>query len=330
MEYQPFTHLLLKQLGEPLSPEEQRTLDQWLAASPLHQKVADDYRRWWYAIPETDPDMPKPDVERALQTTLQKIKASDAKKQNVVVPFRYWGRVAAAVAVVLIALVGYLYLPNESYTTLSAGQADRASFSLPDGSVVWLRKGSTLRFQPSMTGKERLVTLQGEGFFEVTPNPDKPFRIAMHNGAEVKVLGTSFNVRTSDASTTVTVKTGAVAFTALPQQEPVRLQAGQRAVFDPERAKVKVDFTHTYNDMAWQRGGLVFEDTPLKEVISDLENYYDVQITLANPKIADCKYSYSLVSLPVEKVLENLCRSYQMQLNNPAANQYVLTGGTCL
>ena len=337
MEHQTYITLLVKQLSEQLTAEESSLLNNWLNESEEHRRMADDYRLTWKRIPVEENITIRPNLDHAFDRLMGKIKAAEAEAPVVqpVVLKTTWLRPltrAAAAALLLSASVwGYQkYLAEAPMLTASAENLEKKSVTLSDGTVVWLRKGSQLKYPEQFDGSERHVELVGEAYFEVAPNPQKSFNIQTEANENIKVIGTSFNVKPTSSGTLVTVQSGTVLFEPTKGAKGTALTAGKQGLHKKSSTAIVVSEAVSMNDLAWQRDGLEFVDVPLKQVVKDLEDYYKVQITLENAALANCPYTAPLVQLPVDKVLENLCTVYNIRLFNPNPGEFILRGGHCL
>ena len=111
---------------------------------------------------------------------------------------RIWRNVAAAAAVVLLAAgTNYVvvkdYLRTKIETNIVTSAHDKGEYVLPDGTHIWLNAGSVLRYYGDLTGRRRVVELDGEGFFKVRHDADRPFILQMED-MNIEVLGTEFDV----------------------------------------------------------------------------------------------------------------------------------------
>lgn len=196
----------------------------------------------------------------------------------------------AAVILLPFALGALYYLYQDRQTLaaqevcVSTGVGEHASVTLPDGTQVTLNSQSALRYLPKTFNKsERRVTFDGEAFFEVAKKHSCPFYIDV-DGAAVKVLGTKFNLlaRQSEPLTKLTLTEGSVRFTATKTGQVVTLEPNQQVVYDKVSGKMHVytlQNTNTVTD--WKRHELQFINVPLREIISNLEATYGVQIDLS-------------------------------------------------
>jgi ferric-dicitrate binding protein FerR (iron transport regulator) len=213
--------------------------------------------------------------------------------------------------------------------TLTAGNSKQIFF-LPDSSRVTLNQFSTLTYQPGLDGDERTVKLEGEGFFEVKRNEQKPFVVLTEN-SRTEVLGTSFTVKSDEAGITeVQVVTGRVAFSARGEKGPAQrviLTPGFKAVASAQDSVVKTKIEDP-NFRAWQTDRLEFDNTPLNEVITSLGQYFDVTIKVENKKLLGCRFTGSFEQPKLKQVLEVLAESMQVRYNYEG-NHYTLSGRGC-
>jgi len=333
MQENDYIVLLHKQLTGEISPAELKTLSEWLAQSVENQGFADDLRSAWEKSAGFEKTF-QPDLDAAFRQLKVRIQAAPASSSLRVLTFRrQLLRAAAAAAVLIFGLWGYqqfsggVATPESVVVSSSAGNSE---VLLPDGTRIWLRQGAQMEYPAAFAGRERTVRLQGEAYFEVASDSSKVFRVLMDDQkGGVEVLGTAFNVRQNAEETTVTVRSGKVRFYPDKDSKSVILAAGEKAVLNKTKRQLSTETVVTFNELSWQTGGLEFVRTPMRQVISDLETYYGVQITLTNTNLQYCKHTAPLTNQPLEKVLESLSLTYQMQVKQTGLKVYQLTGGTC-
>ena len=176
------------------------------------------------------------------------------------------------------------------YNTMTTPKGRQFQLTLPDGTNVWLNNTSSIRYPVVFTGAERHVEMTGEAYFEVTKNTRMPFRVTINNKAEIEVLGTSFNIKAYDneADIATTLLDGAVQVAALNGTgtgKQAVLHPGQQAQINKEETNAGVHITDQVNIakvMAWKNGLFNFDNTPLPEVMRQLERWYDIEIVYAN------------------------------------------------
>ena len=166
-----------------------------------------------------------------------------------------------------------------------AGQ--NAQLTLADGSRVWLNAGSTLNFPTRFVEEKRQVTLEGEGFFEVKANKEKPF-IVSTSTYDIKALGTSFNVHAYKRSEEfeTALLTGKVEISDRMTNHIISLTPNNRVVLmNNGLSVVPIESTDYF---LW-REGLLYFDEPLTEVLDKLELYFDVNINGNNKFVLENK-----------------------------------------
>ena len=234
------------------------------------------------------------------------------------------GKIAASL--LLIAGLTYLFtrLPSVEKTdeiqylskTTQAGQ--KSKLELSDGTIVYLNASSKLTYPVTFTST-REVSLQGEAYFEVAENPDKPF-IVRSGGINTRVLGTRFNVKHYQAEASVTVSEGKVLVETRKQGEVVTLTSNQQVNFLPRDSTLQVAQVDAESLIAWTRGRLVINNQSLAVVEPLLERWYGVEIQLQDESLSGCLFTTDMQQEPLEVLLKDL----QLTLNI----QYRITGDT--
>lgn len=171
-----------------------------------------------------------------------------------------------------------------SYQTVIVPRGGEYNLVLSDGTRVRLNADSELRFPSSFTGKERMVYLKGEGYFEVQRDSTAPFRVVA-NDAIVEVLGTKFNISAypgNDKSFT-TLVSGSVKVGAYLGDESVVLKPDEQAILSHGEVQVKKVNAEDY--VSWVNGRFYFEKMPLEEILVQLERWYDLQVFWASEEL---------------------------------------------
>ncbi|MFS4474604.1 FecR family protein [Chryseobacterium sp. T20] len=165
------------------------------------------------------------------------------------------------------------------YATLTTPRKGQYKTVLADGTQVWLNAESKLKYPTKFTGKERSVELQGEGYFEVTHKPDKPF-IVISGDQKLKVLGTKFNINSYDNEPAIitTLVSGSVVLTSKQDDKPVLLQPGQQGKLTAQSSVFTINNVDTEAFTAWTVSDFQFDGTSLKEVFRQLERWYDIDV----------------------------------------------------
>ena len=164
------------------------------------------------------------------------------------------------------------------YNTISTPRGGQFEITLQDGTKVWLNSGSSLYFPTAFKGKERRVVLTGEGYFEVAKNASMPFHVTI-NGADVSVLGTHFNIMgyTNENASKTTLLEGKV---NVEQDGRVhQLEPGKEAIINNNTHTVKIADANIAQAIAWKNGFFRFKNTGIKEVMRQVERWYNVEVT---------------------------------------------------
>ncbi|MBL1409016.1 FecR family protein [Sphingobacterium faecale] len=166
------------------------------------------------------------------------------------------------------------------HATLKTPRGGQYQLTLADGTSVWLNAASSLKYPTSFGNAERVVELDGEAYFEVTHQPDKPF-VVVSQGQRVKVLGTTFNISTykENRSTITTLIHGRVEVENTKSEQKQILKPGQQTLISSEAMKIiTIDDVADY--AAWKDGYYIRTGVKLEEVLPELERWYDVQFEL--------------------------------------------------
>jgi|SRR5579859_13798 len=164
-----------------------------------------------------------------------------------------------------------------AYNTLSTPRGGRYKVTLSDGTNVWLNAASSIRYPAVFSGKERVVEIRGEAYFEVKKNALMPFIVKV-NGAEVQVLGTDFNIMAyeDEQDSRTTLVNGSVIVREGSASE--KLKPGQQVRFNPaEGVKLEED-PDLDETLAWRNDLFSFNDADIHAVMRQISRWYDVDI----------------------------------------------------
>lgn len=211
-----------------------------------------------------------------------------------------WYLYAASLLLPLFALAFSAYWYRESKNNLetvaqmemlqvSTDYGQRKTVILPDSSKVWLNSGSMIVYPSAFVAKERKVFLSGEAFFQVTKHK-RPFVVST-NYLEMKVLGTTFDVRNylGDQSMTVTLKTGSLRVALLGGEnvhKPFILSPNQQLVYVPSTGEACVQTLRKEDGVSWMMNELQLKDITLTDVMLEIERMYNVRCHLLNSRYA--------------------------------------------
>ena len=328
-EHIEFEILTGKYLAGETTAEEQVTLENWVKASDANKRL---FLEWKHAWQMAGINAMNFNIEKAKQiiadnfateeSVMLKIPREPAtRKLNI-----SW-RIAAAV--VIFAALGFLLFTmfGNNEQQLVASKSVVAG-TLADGSKITLNQNSTLVYPKKFDDDQRKVKLNGDAFFEVAKNPEKPFIIEAGE-TQIKVLGTSFYVdaRPGQNQVEVTVKSGRVALIA-PDQSQVILTAGQKGIFIKNEKDLYKEENPDENYLAWKTGLIRFENTELGQVAKVLNRTYGVHITLQNRALENCRITANFENQTLADILLIVSETLDISVNR-TANSIILSGKGC-
>lgn len=298
--------LLAKYFSGQATAEEQLAVKNWTDAAEENKKEFEAAKITWQEAGQAE--ALTYDTEGAWQKVKTVIDQSPVQHKGRVIKMVTKRMVAAVAAAVLLFVAGYWWLNQNSnkYTTITADTAIK-EVVLEDGSHVYLRKDGKLTYPKNFKGNKRNVELNGEAFFDIAKDPQKPFEIKAAT-TSVTVLGTSFTVNTGNDQVEVVVKTGLVKFASLQDtSQNEKLAPGERAVFKNNKLVKAINTDENYN--SWQTGVLTFRNTPMQEVMKTLSSHYSVSFVIKNgdeSKILPSAVTNTFTRQPLEEVIKEI------------------------
>lgn len=220
---------------------------------------------------------------------------------------KYCIAAAAAAALFLTgAATSELVTGKRQETVLMASSENISSYTLPDGSKVWLNKNSWLAYNQKFGKRTRQVTLKGEGYFEVNRDERRPFIVKMQNNLDIKVLGTTFNACNYPSlnKAEVILRSGSVQVSDNGRNEYVILKPNQK--FTWNEGSAEISSVNAMNCCRWFEHRLVFDNVKLKDILENLSHKYQTEISLNVGNLADKHMSMTIRDESVEDILDIL------------------------
>jgi ferric-dicitrate binding protein FerR (iron transport regulator) len=225
----------------------------------------------------------------------------------------------AAMILLLLGLGTMFVVLNEKdmlsrkITVATTDNQKNLQVTLPDGSSVILNRNTALEYHRNFVKHGRNVTLKGEAFFDITPDTGNPFTINTGN-ASVKVVGTTFNVITSNADSAVEVfvKTGKVIVTDSEGTRKIELDPGYIGTISSQSSEKHLNEDQNY--MAWNSGILIYDGQPLNLVLRDLRRVYNMNVVADDPEILRNTWTTNgpLDNQPEETIIRLICLSFNL------------------
>jgi transmembrane sensor len=165
------------------------------------------------------------------------------------------------------------------YNRIETPKGGQYQVTLPDGTKVWLNATSSLRYPLEFPGKERIVELTGEAYFEVARSKGKPFKVFTPL-EKVIVLGTHFNINaySDELNTKTSLIEGSVRVANISFTEERILKPGQQSILNHKNQKFEVNHIDVEEVIAWKNGYFMFDEEPLESILRKLARWYDVDI----------------------------------------------------
>lgn len=263
----------------------------------------------------------QPDTKQAWRKLHARLESDNLLAQNpaerIRKPSRTWMRMAAAI-IVIVAFGTVIYISQKKPSLprlLSINTMNEKSTlvkTLADGSIVYLAPGATFSYPETFTADTRGVELRGEAFFDIASNPKIPFVIKT-NSTIVTVLGTAFNIRTSNHDNfELTVDRGKVKVEM--KGNPAQMQfvaAGEQVVADKQSLrKTKPVFIE---NRTWYRAKMQFKDEKLRNIISVLNRNFATNFALAGNDIGNRRLTVTFDNETPETMTELICLTLNLK-----------------
>ena len=329
INYDNIYDLIAKSFTDELTEQETFELDCWKSESRSNQVEYKDFKAIW----EHSDQLILPaliDLSGSLHATRKK--AGIARRKIKLIPYLQ----AAAVLTLAVIFSGLynLYRPKTQitagpivYQEVKATYGTQSKVELPDGTVVTLNSGSTLRFPTSFVNQKiRNVKLTGEGHFVVTKDSIQPFVVDV-NKIQIKVLGTTFDIDAyiDNSNVTIALVEGKITIQQKTDDGMVDLmdmKANQVATYQESTNrliwKTEADLSKY---VAWTDGKIVFSNDPVNTVIHKLANWYNVDIKLADKRLERYRFTGTFIDEPLEQVLNILNLTSKMSYTVIAAKK---------
>lgn len=330
--------LLGKFLSGECTAEETALVEEWLAVSPDNPGVLEALRELWEQAPASRVEQ-EVDVDAAWHLVQSRMRQREDLRLRKMVrrsPAMWFIRIAATLFVVVcvglvLVLNRFNRMPETQVMVVESGMGTQTD-TLPDGTVVTLNAHSRLEYPQQFARDERRVQLKGEAYFEVAHDPAHPFRIQA-GGAEVRVLGTTFNLNARGDLVKVAVQTGRVelslrdSMAGQPRQR-LLLAAGMAGTYDAQSHTLQPSQGEVENDLYWKTGQLVFRNQPLALVVQQLNATLGDSIVIGSEAIRDCPLSTTFDHPSIASALDVIKATFNLEVIHDE-KQYTITGMGC-
>ena len=242
-----------------------------------------------------------------------------------------WLQVAAAIALPICLLaIAHLYSENRQYaslpmTQMATGSDEQVTVTLPDGSKVALNALSSIKYAPQRFNiKSREVYFEGEGYYKVAKDSERPF-VLHSQDIDIMVLGTEFNVvnHAKDSTAEVTLLAGSVKLTSNISGRSYIMKPSEMVIVNKQTGTMDVrQLAHADDVKAWQQKQMVYHDAPLRKVIGDVENRYNVEISLK--KSSDDAFTGTIPTNNLDEAMKIIVTAYGLKAHKTGVDTYTL------
>lgn len=262
-------------------------------------------------------DLVKMTSEKEIDVDKAWNKVSSKMNENRFRIMRYSFIKVAAVALIILGIGSVAFYLNNSGSfskkisaSTSIGEKNIV-VNLPDGSKISLNRNSVLTYRENFGKKNRNVKLTGEAFFEITPDASRPFIIDAGK-ADVRVVGTSFNVITNNTESEVEVyvKTGKVIMSDKSGSQTIALEPGFVGKMDSKTSGLTLN--EDLNYLSWNTGLLVYAGQKLDVVFNDLKKVYNMDIVADDPSILENPWHSPIDNVTEDTIIQLICASFNL------------------
>lgn len=333
--------LLARYLSGDCTNREDEIIKQWISEDPQNKKRMEEFKQIWNASGRTEgtskvdfgvdgewdklKDRLRKEGELSFERDKHSVDIDKLQTFSARSSTRQLLRIAAVLLIAgLMGIFSYQYWSQpqleseeQSLREISTEKAQRANSTLGDGTRVLLNADSKMTLPSEFASDVREVFLEGEAYFDVASNPEKPFVI--HSGAStIRVLGTSFSVRSypEDEGVRVVVRKGRISFEAegAKAMEKAILTANELGRYSIKSNQIEtqqVDDMELY--LSWREGYLKFRETPMHQVAIELERRYGIEVAFRHPAVKEKSLTALLKSRSIRNVLDVIAMSLNVE-----------------
>jgi transmembrane sensor len=313
-------------LSGNVSDTEKSEIQAWIDNSDENKELFRSAEKLWKA--SKNAGLAEIDVDAAWQNINSKshITVKNRTRYLLTKTYEYSLRVAA---ILVIGFFSWYLTSNINYKKTASSGSSVFLLSLNDGSQVTLNKETKLVYSKFFKGHTREVYLEGEAFFNIAKNQQKPFIIKTKT-TQVKVVGTSFNVNTnSNGNVEVIVNSGIVSFKDDNSGRQVILHKDDEGLFVKSSGRIEKSLNSDPNYLSWKTRKFVFYETKLKDIFSNIAKVYGVRIIVKNSIINNCKMTATFDKLSIDDIIKSIELAFRYK-SFKNGNVYTIAGDDCI
>ena len=303
--------IIIRFFDQTISSNEKKQLHDWLKESEQNRKEFLEMHDIWASSALINK---KFNAEKAMEIFIENMKKLD-DSQRKHKKLKRFIQLASGVAAT-IALLFYINYADRlrdsvesryNYTHVVKAQQSKERVVLPDGSVVWIDKGSVLSYSDQVNETIRRVKIEGKAFFDVAKDKNRPFIVDLGED-KIKVYGTSFNVRNliKESDVEIVLLTGSVGLELSGAQQNIILKPNERVVYSKVSKDSHIEKVDASKFNIWTQDKLTFDNNTLSNVIPCLEIWYDVTIDCPEDLANNTRVSFTILNETKEQMLKVL------------------------
>ncbi|MDR1501407.1 MAG: DUF4974 domain-containing protein [Prevotella sp.] len=223
--------------------------------------------------------------------------------------FRFYMKRVSNVAAILLPFVilvsAYLYFKpqqTESFEVV-ANKGEKASLTLPEGSAVTINSDSRITYYSNYNHKERILELDGEAYFEVNHNPEKPFVVRCKDVA-IKVLGTSFGIKAykDEDNISIVLSSGIIQLTT--PKEDIEMAPNDRIIYNRKTQTTSLEKVNAKDYTDWRQNRLRFENESLETIMKTISRMHNIDIVFEEPQLKSNRFTGTIDNTSIGSVLD--------------------------
>lgn len=237
--------------------------------------------------------------------------------------------IAAGVVLVTVFFVALLVNRDHSSTLEVVASGDTEKIILNDGSIVWLKKGSKLNYYEKPSESLRYGELQGEALFEIAKDPTHPF-VLQCGETSIRVVGTSFKLRSAQNEVALWVLTGHVKVSSLSSPDVIDLVANEKILITPSASHTATPLQAGEKESitANTEYDMQFDDIPLNEVLNRLGRKFNVRVKIEDNGTKGCRITADFTDHSLESTLVMISEITDLKYK-VIEDQVIIEGGGC-
>lgn len=309
--------MIIRSLEKGLNEEEYILMMDWINESPENRKLFDHYNEIWQ-LSDVVLNEGSYNTDEGWESLHQRISGQNLKGSNNIRLISanqliIWKFISVAAILVAGLLISLLFVRNDvvvrniQTVTIQSPRGQKNKVILADSSVVWLNSESQLTYSNDFDGDKRVVSLTGEGYFDVKKDSKRPFIVRTLN-ADIKVFGTRFNVcsYSDELLMEATLEDGKITVSINGKVNQVEVVPGERMALDTKSGEVTLKKVDTQLYTSWKDNKLRFDDAVFADVVKKLERWYDVKIIVDKDLKYSERYTMCIKTESLREVLKGL------------------------